>query len=437
MYSKFIFSTLLIITLFSCKEKDNQSDTLETLNNLAEDYVRLALVIGQYDESFVDAYYGPDSLKPTGAPLPSFPKDSLLQKVKSLSQKINDVAISSSDSAIQHRAHWMSDQLIAFDRRIRIFSSEYGSFDEESKDLFGTAAPRHNEKHFQKLVSQLDAMLPGEGGVPERFQAIANRFIIPKEKLDTVFKAAIAECRKRTLMHYQLPDNENFKLEFVNDKSWSGYNWYKGNYQSVIQINTDLHIFIDRAIDVGSHESYPGHHVYNMLLEKNLYREQGLVEISVYPLYSPQSLIAEGTANYGIDVVFPGNDKTRFAGDVLLPLAGLDTTGISLYFKALAMKGKLNYIRNEVGRRLLGGAMTEEEAMQWLQDYGLYNAETAAKSISFIKNYRTYVINYNYGLDLVKEYIESHGGMESNPEKRWQLFGELLSREVRINEMRK
>lgn len=434
MHSKFFFSALLLITLYSCKEKDSQSDTLETLNHLAEDYVRLALVIGQYDEAFVDAYYGPDSLKPLSPRSSVFPKDSLLQAVKQLSQQVKDISLTAEDST-GNRAAWIVDQLIAFDRRIRIFSGEYGTFDEESKDLFGTAAPLYNETHFQRLVTELEAILPGEGSVYERFQELTNRFIIPKDKLDTVFQAAIAECRKRTLTHYQLPDNEDFKLEFVTNKSWNGYNWYKGNYQSVIQINTDLNIFIDRAIDVGSHESYPGHHVYNMLLEKNLYRDKGLVEISVYPLYSPQSLIAEGTANYGIDVVFPGNDKTVFSKDVLLPLAGLDTTGIDLYFKVQTIKGKLNYVRNEVGRGLLSGAMTEKDAMKWLQDYGLYNAETAAKSISFLRNYRTYVINYNYGLDLVKEYIESRGGTESNPEKRWQLFGELLSREVRIDEL--
>lgn len=166
----------------------------------------------------------------------------------------------------------MSDQLISFDRRIRIFSGEYDLFDNESKDLFGTAAPVFNEEYYKRLVGQLDSLLPGKGPVPERFQLLANRFIIPKEKLDTVFKAAIAECRKRTLQHYKLPENEDFKLEFVTNKSWNGYNWYKGNYQSLIQINTDLNIFIDRAIDVGSHESYPGHHVYNMLLEKPVQR---------------------------------------------------------------------------------------------------------------------------------------------------------------------
>jgi hypothetical protein len=56
-----------------------------------------------------------------------------------------------------------------------------------------------------------------------------------------------------------------------------------------------------------------------MLLEKNLYRDRAY-GISVYPLFSPQSLIAEGSANYGIDVVFPGRDKIDFAKVYLLPI---------------------------------------------------------------------------------------------------------------------
>ena len=95
-------------------------------------------------------------------------------------------------------------------------------------------------------------------------------------------------------------------VEYVTDKSWSGYNWYKGGFHSLIQVNTDLPIFIDRAIDLACHEGYPGHHVYNTLLEKHLVRDRGWIEFSVYPLFSPQSLIAEGTANFGIEVAFPG-----------------------------------------------------------------------------------------------------------------------------------
>lgn len=422
---KYISFFVLAFLLLSCGEQKAPANSAATLNKLAEDYVRLGLYIGQYDGAFVDAYYGPDSLKPAGAKDPVFPKDSLLTAVKNMMDSFSQFASNEKNDTLKKRAEWINGQLVAFARRIRIFSGEFASFDEESKDLFGVQAPTYAETHYQQLVSQLDSLLPGSGDRNARFQALANKFIIPKSKLDTVFKAAIAECRKRTLQHYQLPANEDFKLEFVNNQPWNGYNWYKGNFQSLIQINTDLNIFIERAIDVGSHESYPGHHVYNMLLEKNLYRDKGWVEISLYPLFSPQSFIAEGSANYGIELAFPGEEKIVFAKQ-LLQLAGLDTAGTTRYFQALTIKGKLNYARNEAARGIINGTMTEKEAMRWLMDYALFNQESAAKSISFIKANRSYVINYNYGMDMVKNYIESKSG----PDKRWELFGWLLSNPV-------
>jgi hypothetical protein len=425
----FAFFTVLLIS--SCSQKEGTRK--ETINTLAEQYVRLALTIGQYDTDFVDAYYGPDSLKPTTPPRPAFPKDSLLTAVNNLINKLKSLSDTSTDT-VAKRAHWIQEQLTAFEKRIRIFSGENGSFDEESKALYGVTAPVYTEQHFQSLVAELDSVLPGKSTIQERFQQLANRFIIPKEKLDTVFKRSIAECRTRTMHHYQLPATESFSLEYVTNKPWSGYNWYKGNYRSVIQINTDLQIFIDRAIDVGSHESYPGHHVYNMLLEKNLYRDKGWIEISLYPLFSPQSLIAEGSANYGIALAFPGEEKVRFAKEVLLPLAGLDTTGITAYFKALLIRDELNYARNEIGRGLLNGTMTEQEALRWLKDYGMMNEQTAIKSISFIRKNRSYVINYNYGKDLVKKYIQSKAGTASIDEQ-WKLFAWLLSNEVSTEDL--
>lgn len=122
------------------------------IDQLAQDYVRLALVIGQYDAAFVDAYYGPDSLKPTTPPARVFPKDSLLMAVQSLKAGVDKIFKADSTNAQANRAGWISDQLISFDRRIRVFSEEYGSFDEESRDLFGTTAPVFDEKHYQELV---------------------------------------------------------------------------------------------------------------------------------------------------------------------------------------------------------------------------------------------------------------------------------------------
>lgn len=432
MYKRILPAALIWLAACTAHEKKETVHESATLDSLATEYVKLGLDIGQYDEAFVDAYYGPDSLKPSGKKDSTFPKEKFLLATAALSKQLKKFDGNSNDT-LAKRSGWLQSQLKAFERRIKLVGGDTASFDEECKDLYGVTVPVNDTNHFKNIIQQLDQLLPGKGTVNERLQLLANRFIIPKEKLDTVIKTAIAECRQRTLKHYQLPANENFSLEFVTNKPWSGYNWYKGNYRSVIQINTDLKIFIDRVIDVGSHESYPGHHVYNMLLEKKLYNDKHWIEISFYPLYSPQSLIAEGSANYGISLVLPGEEKVKLAKNILLPLAGLDTAGISLYFKAMELKEELNFARNEVGRGLLNKTMTEPEALYWLRQFSLANEETAKKSISFIRANRSYIINYNYGKQLVKEYIEKKAASD---DKRWELFGWLLSNEVKPSDLK-
>lgn len=428
---RFYFLLLFLLPVSSFGQKANKNASAVKLNKIAIDYVRLGLAIGQYDGDFVDAYYGPDSLKPTTAKQSTFPKDSFLKAVNNLEIQLTDFISTNKDASLNNRAKWISSQLTAFSGRIKMFTGEQSSFDQQAKELFGVEPPTFEEVHFQSLVKQLESILPGEGAIDSRFQVLANHFIIPKEKLDTVIKVTIAESRKRTMMYCELPPSEGFRMEYVTGKVWGGYNWYLGNYQSLLQFNTDATSFIDRIIDVASHEGYPGHHVYNTLLEKNLYRDKGWIEIALYPLFSPQSLIAEGSANFGVGLAFPKKEKIKFIKKVLLPLAGLDTTGLSIYFQALEIKGQLQYVRTEIARRLLNGKMTDAAAIHWLIDYNLLNEKDAARSLAFIKKNQSYVINYTFGMDLVKNYIESHGGTENNPLKRWSLFKWLLSNELR------
>ena len=224
-----------------------------------------------------------------------------------------------------------------------------------------------------------------------------------------------------------LPAGETFTVEYVTKKSWSAYNWYKGRYTSVIQVNTDLPITIDRAIDLACHEGYPGHHVYNALLEKNLVRDRGWVEFSVYPLFSPQSLIAEGTANFGIEVAFPGDERTEFERDTLYPLAGLNPATAAPYAAVQRALTKLSYAGNEAARRYLNGEIDRAAAVAWLQQWAMMPKERAEQRTRFFDQYRSYVINYNLGQDLARAYIEKRGGTVDHPDVRWKLFGELLS----------
>jgi hypothetical protein len=300
-------------------------------------------------------------------------------------------------------------------------------FDEESQALYGAVAPTYDEAHFRTLLDSLDGVLPGSGPIPQRLERYKRDFVIPPERLDTVFQAAIAEARRRTAAHVQLPADESFTLEYVTDKSWSGYNWYQGGNSSLIQINTDLPIFIDRAIDLGAHEGYPGHHVYNVLLEDNLVRARGWPEYSVYPLFSPQSLIAEGSANYGIDVAFPGEERLAFERDVLYPLAGIDPARAAEYARVRSLVDRLSYAGNEAARAYLNGDISGDSAAAWLNTYALMEPARAQQRVRFIDTYRSYVINYNYGRDMVGEYVQRRGGTVNQPARRWEVFGELLS----------
>jgi hypothetical protein len=163
------------------------------------------------------------------------------------------------------------------------------------------------------------------------------------------------------------------------------------------------------------------------MLEKNLVRDRRWVEYTAYALFSPQSLIAEGSANYGIEMAFPGRERVEYEKARLYPLAGLDPRRAEEYDRVRSIVDKLAYAANEAARRYLNGEIDAAAAAKWLSDYALYPRDRAEQRVRFIDQYRSYVINYNLGKDLVRRYVESRSGTPANEERRWQVFGKLLS----------
>lgn len=397
------------------------------MNTFAERYVRLVLALGQHDRDYVDAYYGPPEWRRDAETMP-LTLDAIDDRADALQRGLDAAAPpAGADAMTTLRYEYLEKQLEALRARAAMLGGRRMTFDEESRALYDAVAPHHGEADFQRVLDDLDRQLPGRGTLVDRYDAFRSRFVIPRDRLDATFKAAINACRTRTLQHISLPPGESFTVEYVTNKSWSGYNWYQGHYHSVIQVNTDLPIYVDRAIDLACHEGYPGHHVYNTLLEKNLVHDRGWLEFSVYPLFSPQSLIAEGTANYGIDVAFPPAERIDLERRVIFPAAGLDPSQAERYYAVLALVDRLSYAGNEAARRYLDGEITAAAAADWLERFGLYSRPRAEQRVRFIDQYRSYVINYNLGKDMVARYIESRGGTAEHPQRRWQLFEQLLS----------
>jgi hypothetical protein len=398
------------------------------MNSIAERYVRLVLALGQHDPDYVDAFYGPPDWK-AEAEQQKKSLDAIGAEAAKLSLTLTETPIAprTPDSDLrQLRREYLHKQLAALAARVRMLNGEKLKFDDESRALYDAVAPTFPDSHFDQIIKQLEAKIPGNGPLWQRYENWRKPFVIPKEKLDDVFQAAIKECRARTLAHIELPPDESFIVEYVTDKPWGGYNWYKGNFHSVIQVNTDLPIYIDRAVDLAAHEGYPGHHVYNLLLEKNLVRDRAWMEVSVYALFSPQSLVAEGTANFGREVAFPSRtERMKFEKEVLFPAAGIDASRTDEYYAVQDLMKQLDYAANEAARRLINGEIDEKAAVEWLQKYAVMDPARAQQRVKFIQRYRSYVINYNLGEDMVRRYIEKRSG--TDPEKRWSEFGKLLS----------
>ncbi len=417
------FLVLICLLLANCSTK-LKPDSIEVI---AEEYVRLVLQVGQYDSAVVDAYFGPEEWKPNEQKAAIFPEETLVNSANDLLSKCKTLLESKSPNLDIRRVEMLQKQLIALRTKVQMIGGKTYSFDEEAALLYDAEPPFYPLSYFDKLLDEMDQLLNGDAVLSSRYTKFMEQFIIPKNMLDSVFSVATAESRAITKQYLDLPTQENFVLEYVNDKVWSGYNYYQGDSQSLIQINTDFPIHIDRAIDLASHEGYPGHHIYMMLLDQNLVNTKGWMEYSVYPLFSPLSFISEGSANYGIDMVFPGEKRLAFERDVLFPIIGISKMKAEKFHKVQELKAKLKYAENEIARRYLNGIIEREEAVGMIETYLLFSPKKAIQRLNFIETNRSYVINYNLGRDQVAKHMKLSGADPELPEKRWQIFKELLS----------
>jgi len=413
----FLLGLLMLVGACATAPTPAADPSGDTLDAIARDYVALILEIGEREPGYVDAYYGPAEWQ-TAAHANPRTVPQLIQGAASLTARLNAVSARRPDRDVLQRRKYLLAHVSAASARLRMLSGEKMSFADEAEALFGIRPELLPLSTYDPILAEIDTLLPGPGSLTDRVTAFKAHYVIPKDRLQPVMDAAIAECRRRTLRHIDLPANESFTMAFVGDKPWSGYNYYQGNSASKIEINADFPIYTERAIDLGCHEGYPGHHVYNALLEKTFVRDRGWVEMSVYPLFSPMSFVAEGSANYGIDLAFPGDEGTAFERDVLFPLAGLDPSTAAKKARLGALQRRLARAEYTIADDYLSGRVSRDETIVRLSKYTLAEPAKAAQRLRFIDTYRSYIINYGLGRDVVQAWVERQGpnhwdGMET------------------------
>ena len=190
------------------------------MDAIAESYVKLVLSVGQLDADYVDAYYGPQAWR-TEAEAGVSSAGQLQVQAASLIEQLDKM--NKPDCEMDAlRYTYLSTQLGAVQARLRMLAGEILRFDEESKALYDAVAPTHDDDYFLQIADSLDPLLPGEGTLIERWVAFRSAYVIPPDRLDTVFRTAIEACKERSAVWLDLPAAESFNLEYVTDKNWSG-----------------------------------------------------------------------------------------------------------------------------------------------------------------------------------------------------------------------
>ena len=212
------------------------------------------------------------------------------------------------------------------------------------------------------------------------------------------------------------PPGETFTVEYVTGKSWSAYNWYQGGFK---QPDPGQH----GPADLHRPRHRPG-------LPRGLPRPPRVQRAA-------REAPGEGPRLAGVHRLSPvqppvadrrGHRQLRHRGGLSRRRAR------ALRARAPVPAGRA---RPRAGRasttacasswtgcptratRPRGATWTARSTppgrRRWLEQYALMPADRARQRIRFFDQYRSYVINYNLGQDMVRAYIESRGGTARPP----------------------
>src|SRR6185503_11403371 len=69
----------------------------------------------------------------------------------------------SGDEILKLRREYLQKQISALAARVRMLKGEKLKFDDESRALYDAVAPTYHDSHFDQIIAQLEAKIPGKG----------------------------------------------------------------------------------------------------------------------------------------------------------------------------------------------------------------------------------------------------------------------------------
>ena len=377
----------------------------------AESYLELGLRLGRHVDGLVDSYYGPAELKAQVDAEELVAPPQLVDDAASLYASLDD--------------GYLRDLVHGCWTYARVLAGEEMSYSDEVEGSYGVRPERTPEATFERVHAALDELLPGAGPLDERRRAWRERNACPGDKAVGVLSELLPLLRARTLEVVELPEGESPNVEPVRDEPWWAFNYYLGGLKSRVVLNIDLPTTGLDLIHLAAHEVYPGHHTESSLKEHLLVRERGRLEESIAMVPTAGSLISEGIAEIGADIVL--DDASRKEAYAILRRHGVELADPELASRISDAVDDLRTVSLNAALMIFEDGISLDAAQAYVQRWTLNTPEQAAQSIRFVTDptWRAYTITYSAGRQLCGAFV---GG---DPAR----FRRLLTEQVRVSEL--
>jgi hypothetical protein len=245
------------------------------------------------------------------------------------------------------------------------------------------------------------------------------RHELPPEKALALLERISAVLRQRVDETIGLPDGESVEYEVVRDRPWSGFNYYEGGLRSRVAINVDVPLPPSEFVHFVAHETYPGHHTERASKEELFVRERDQLEQSILLIGTPESVIAEGIAEYA--------GKHFFADAHELAQKHLALEGIAYdpetARRVAAAREVLAAVYTNAAQMMFVDGLSRDDARAYALEWSLATEDRVDKALEFVTHpvWRTYAPSYAEGERLCVEFV---GG---DPARFKRLLAEQLT----------
>jgi hypothetical protein len=379
------------------------------LDGLARAYVRLALRLDRVVPGVLDAHLG-DPGDATGIAAEPKPRpDHLAREVDRLRAELATHPRTSRPDV--SRAAFLDAQL----RACRVLAERAGGrevgFVDEVERCFGVRIGRGEPDGYREAHRALDALLGGSGPLHERLAAFRDSDRLAPEHLPVALDAAVRALRGRTAATVGLPPGEDVTLEVVDTAPWSGFSRWVGPRRSTITVNGGIGHRVTHLPLLVAHEAYPGHHTEHCRVAAAVAAGEGRPEREVFLARTPQSLVAEGAAELGLEAVV-GPGWGRWNADVLTD-AGVpaDPERAALGEAVEAVMTRLAPVRQDAALMLHAEHRPADEVVAHLRRWLLVDEARARRMLEFLAHprWRTHTTTYVEGARLVRPWLTEPG----------------------------